>query len=570
MVEEAAATNAAAPVASFGMLDIFTVVLYLVVVTGVGLWMARGQKGNRDFFLGGRNLPWWMVGFSIVATETSALTFIGVPAYLFVSFVRENGGFSAESGNFFFQQLIIGYVLGRLIIAFFIVPYYFRGDVYTPYQLLSRAFGPPARTTASAIQLVAIALGAGVRVFVTAIPLTLVFQVFHPEWTITASIVLIMVAAMIYTSLGGIKAVVWTDMLQYFIFVGGGLFALFYIPSLITGANAAPDGSTGWAAIRQTADMSIINWGFAGEHLRGSGIGERLANIFTGDFNIIMGIFPQTLGIIFALGFDQLNVQRVLACKDAKEGAKAMILSALLIFPQFLLFLLVGAALFTFYQLNGFNFGLEPVNQHGAPSRDAIFPVFILTHVPVVLKGFLIAGILAAAMSSVSSALSAMGSMATMDLFRPLFGSAATPKAELMVARLITVGAGVALGVVAYLSMETTGVMDLAFTLAGLTGGGILGAFLYGLVFKRGSAVPVVCGMASSVFFMLAFNLSMRDPGNPFLGLPWPLYGSLPYINWPWHLTIGITVCLAVIFALRPFYNDHGSRDISRDEAAEG
>jgi len=557
----------AAPVATFGFLDIFVVLVYLVVVTGIGLYMARGQKGKRDFFLGGRDMRWWTVGLSIVATETSALTFIGVPAMLFGGLTYDpEVGFYSPGGNMLFQQLIVGYVIARVLIAIFIVPMYYKGDVYTPYQLLTRAFGKEARYTASIIQFISISLGAGVRVFVTAIPLTLVMRIYFDNWTIAMSIFLILAVALVYTSIGGIKAVVWTDMLQFFIFVGGGLFALFYIPSLLQGVNAAPSGAEGWAAVREVSgdNMRIFASGFH----EGDTIAQKLANVFTGEFNIIMGIFPQTIAILFALGFDQLNVQRVLACRDAKEGSKAMVFSAFLIFPQFLLFLLVGAALLAFYRITDFQFGVPPMNHKGEPITDAIFPVFILDHVPAVLKGFLVAGVLAAAMSSVSSALSAMGSMITMDIYRPLMGKNSNEKSELMLSRVMTLISGILLGIVAYLSMGADNVVDLAFTLASLTAGAILGAFLYGMWVKRGNPWPVVIGMATSVLFILAMNLTMRSPENPFLGLPWPFYGAIPYINWPWHTTIGITVCLLAIFATRPFFKDQRTSGGIHEEGA--
>ncbi len=561
------ATGAVTGGATFGLLDWTVVIAYLAVVLAVGAWAARGQADRRDYFLGGRQLSWWVVGLSILATETSALTFIGVPAIAFGSLAFEDGAFSVTGGSLFFINLIVGYVIGRVLIALYIVPLYFTGDVYTPFQLINRAFGRPARLTGAVLSLVGVALGAGVRVLVTAIPVTVVLQTTLPWWNMTLSIVLIMVAALVYTAAGGIKAVVWTDMIQYFIFVFGGLFALLYIPTLLTGDLAAPSGATGWAALREAAGSHLDWWNpgiLTGEALTAAagpdpGIGAvlraQLAEIFTGPFNLIMGIFPGTIGIILAFGFDQLNVQRVLGCRNVADGRKAMLLSAALIFPQMLLFLLIGAALYAYYSLNGFDFGLPPWDPAtaaeggiGKPRSDFVFPVFIVTEIPALFKGFLIAGILAAAMSSVSSALSAMASIFVVDLYRPFRKAAQSAGEELAFSRLVTVASGVLLGLIAFACMGAEFLLELAFMMAGLTGGAILGAFAFGMILGRAHHIPVIAGMLASFVFMVAYNVLRRNGWND--------------INWPWDATIGMVVFLVVAFALLPAFPNATSRGL--------
>jgi SSS family solute:Na+ symporter len=534
----------AQPQASFELLDWAVVIAYFLIVMGVGFWTSRGQTTKRDYFLGGRNLTWPLVGFSIVATETSALTFIGVPAYAIGQLVaKEGGGFGVVGGNMLFIQLILGYVIGRIIIAWKIVPLYFTGDVYTPFQLLNRAFGPQARRTAALLSLLGGALGAGVRVLVTAIPITVVLQLSWPDWNIWLSVVLIMAFALIYTAIGGIKAVVWTDAIQYFIFIGGGLFALFYIPTLIEG---------GWSTVfdKGAEKMDVFHLGLVGseqvaaKYGEGFGVGTflwaQLAELFAGPFNIFMGIFPQTLGILLAFGFDQMNVQRVLGCKDTREGQKAILFSAALIFPQFILFLMIGVCLYVFYSLNGFDFGtvmpwdpaqVDRATGMGPPKSDYMFPIFMVTHIPVAVKGFLIAGLLAAAMSSVSSALSGMASIAVMDFYRPIFGGG-NDKAELYVSRAATLVAGIALAIIAVASREAVFVLTLAFQMAGLAGGAILGAFLFGMYRKRGHTGPVIAGMIVSFVFMVFYNYFRTKKAIS--------------INWPWDVTIGMTVCISV------------------------
>lgn len=545
----AAATNAGV----FTTLDWGVVVAYIALVMVIGLWFSRGQKTKRDYFLGGRNLSWWAVGFSIVATETSALTFIGIPAMAIGKFAVDKGVFTVAGGSLLFMMVVVGHVIGRIIIATVIVPYYFKGDVYTTYQLLSRAFGQKARYVAAGLSLVGASLSAGVRVYVTSIPVMFAMQSYYPWWGMAESIILIMIFAVIYTAIGGITAVVWTDMMQYFIFVGGGLYALWFIPSLLHGPLAAPSGATGWGAVYEVG-KGTMNWWNSGfltaaqlQEKLGPNPGffaavmEHIKNVFGGDFNIWMGLLAVPPGIVLALGFDQMNVQRVLCCKSAKQGSASVFMSAVLIPPQFLLFLLVGVCLYAFYTINGFDFGnfnpwlpstVDPLTGIGTPKGDFIFPIFIMTHIPEVMKGFLLAAILAAAMSSVSSALSAMASIAIMDFYKPFSRSAHNEKFELMLSRIVTVGAGAVLGVVAWLSKASDRIFDLAFTLGALTAGAILGAFTFGMIKRRCYPGPIIAGMVASFFFMLLFNFILSQ--------------TKIAINWTWHAPIGTLVCLAV------------------------
>ena len=189
--------------------DWAVIVVYLIGIIALGLWLGRGQKTTRDYFLGGRDLPWWGVALSIVATETSALTFIGVPAMLF-----------AEGGNLGFIQIVFGYAIGRILLAIVMVPIYFKKEIYSPYVLIGDAFGSGAHKTAAGLFLIAGTLAAGVRVFVTCIPLQLMLG-----WPVLPTILLFVGLSLVYTAVGGLKAVVWTDAVQLFLFVAGGILA---------------------------------------------------------------------------------------------------------------------------------------------------------------------------------------------------------------------------------------------------------------------------------------------------------------------------------------------------------
>jgi solute:Na+ symporter, SSS family len=539
-------------VGSFSIADMAVVIGYLLAMVFVGIWMSRGQKSTRDYFLGGRDIPWWAVGLAIIATETSALTFIGVPAMAFGAMSRDAAGkLVFGQGSIGFLQIIIGYVIARVIVAVMMVPHYFKGDVYSPYQVLMKNFGKKTRYLASVFFLIGGSMGAGVRIYVTAIPVMILFQVFFPWWNLAYSILLFTVISIIYTYVGGIKAVVWTDVIQFSIFVIGGAFALFYIPTLIEG---------GWGRVmeigRETNRLEWICSGFASEkdaiEAAGGGflsyIVAHLKEIIGGKFNIWMGLIGATIGVMCSHGVDQLNVQRVLTCRNAKEGGKALILSAILIFPMFLMFLFVGVALYAYYSTNGFNFGINPwdpakeiFNEAGKliapypkPKADFIFPIFIITKVPAILKGFLIAGILAAAMSSISGALSALGSVAVMDIYREIDGNRKSEKQYLKLSKLAIIGVSVLLVAIAFLSQYADLVFNLAFTLAGLTSGALLGAVLFAIWYKRCYPGPIIAGMISSVVVMIIIVVSTQ--------------AGMFKMNWPWFTPIGTAVTLIVAY----------------------
>ena len=477
---------------SLAPLDWVVIVAYLAGIIALGVWLGRGQKTTRDYFLGGRDLPWWGVALSIVATETSALTFIGVPAMLF-----------AKGGNLGFIQVVLGFAIGRLVLAAMMVPYYFKNEIYSPFALIGNAFGSGAHKTAAGFFLIAGTLAAGVRVFVTCIPLQLML-----DWDVTSAILLFVGLSLVYTAIGGLKAVVWTDAVQFGLFVVGGLFALFYIPTLIDG---------GWGTAMDTArEGGKLVWLNTDFSLRAP-------------FNIWMGIFGATIFVLFTHGIDQLVAQRVLACRSIVDGRKALVFSAVTILPMMLLFLFVGVLLWAHYQHTPMAIEI-PENVFGKKQTDYAFPIFMLTEAPVGVKGLLLVGIFAAAMSSVSSALSALASVSVMDL--GLGKSAQDDNAKLKLSRKATIFWGIALVGVAYASREVDSVMNTAFALAGLTSGGLLGGVLLALTWKQTDGRPIIIGMASSLAAMLAIK-----------------YGLKEAIHWPWYTAIGcgITLLTAVL-----------------------
>src|SRR5436190_20901391 len=448
--------------------DWAVILLYLFGITALGLWFGKNQQNARDYFLGSRNIPWWGIGFSIVAAETSALTVIGVPAM-------------AYGGNLAFIQMILGYVLARIVLAIVMVPHYFKGAIYSPYQLFANAFGPGARRTAAGFFLVSETLAAGVRVYVASIPVKLILGDrllgFGTGDPILGAILLFVLLSLLYTCIGGVKAVIWTDAVQFGLFMAGGLFTLFYIPTLMEGGatalfvRAAEAGKTHW--FNPEFSLSL-------------------------PFNLWMGVIGGTFVVLSSHGAEQLIVQRVLACKTVADGRKALALSAVVIFPLFFIFLLVGAMLWVFYQTHLFQIPLpEPRPGSGIKANDFIFPIFMMTEVPHILKGFLIVAILSAAMSSVSSALTSLASVSTMDFIKH-FIREGSEEFFLRFSKTSTIAWAAALILIAYLSRHVDFVLNAAFALRGLTSGALVGGLALAVFWRKGNATPVVSGMLTS------------------------------------------------------------------------
>jgi solute:Na+ symporter, SSS family len=495
------------------------IVLYLLGIIGLGLAFGRDQHNTRDYFLGSKNVPWWGIGLSIVAAETSALTIIGVPAM-------------AYGGNIVFIQMIFGYVIARLILAVVLVPHYFKGEIYSPYQLFANTLGPAARQTAGGFFLLSETLAAGVRVYVASIPVKLMLGDkllrFGTGDPILGAILLFVVLSLLYTYVGGVKAVIWTDAVQFGLFLLGGLFALFYIPTLVEGGVAALFGQA--SAAGKLHCLSVVP---------PEGVAWKVF-LLGAPFNIWMGLVGGTVQVLSSHGAEQLIVQRVLACKSVADGRKALVLSAALIFPLFLIFLLVGVMLWVFYQAHPFQIAL-PEPRPGIKANDFVFPIFMMTEVPHLLKGFLIVAILSAAMSSVSSALTSLASVSTMDFVKHLLPR----KSEgffLQFSKVSTVGWAAALILVAYLSRRVDFVLNAAFSLRGLTSGALLGGLILAVFWRQGRARPVVLGMAVSLACMTAIRLLPR--WGPTAGWWSRVVGT--EIFWPWYTLIGTGITLLV------------------------
>src|SRR6185369_324955 len=422
-------------------------------------------------------------------------------------------------------------VLARVVLAIVLVPFYFRGEIYSPYQLFGDSFGPSARQVAEGFFLISETLAAGVRVYLASIPVKLMLGdkclSLGTGDPILGAILLFVVLSLFYTYVGGVKAVIWTDAVQFGLFLLGGIFALCYIPSLIDGGlktvidRAMEGGKLHWLNLSPPPGQPFLKF------------------LLGPPFNFWMGLIGGTVMVMSSHGAEQLIVQRVLACKNVSEGRKALALSAALIFPLFMIFLFTGAMLWVFYQTHPFGIPLpEPRPGSGIKSTDFIFPIFIVTEVPHLLKGFLIVAILSAAMSSVSSALTSLASVSTMDFVKGQHGKR-SEEFYLQFSKGSTVAWAAILILVAYLSREVMFVLNAAFTLRGLTSGALLGGLMLAVFWKNGRAVSVIAGMVAALLVMVGvsqISWSVEVGGKT----------ETQKVFWPWFTLIGVVVTLTV------------------------
>ncbi len=430
---------------SLSTADIAVILAYLVLVTGFGLALARYQVDSRAYFLGNRNMPWWAVCLSVVATETSVLTFIGVPALSY-------------EGDMRFIQLTLGYLAARILLAAFFLPAYLKQDTYTVYGFLSRRFGPRARSYAAGLFFVTQVLGSGVRLYAAALVLATVMEIS----SMVTAIILIAAVTVLYTWAGGISAVIWTDCFQAVIMVGGALLALWLL------AGMFPEGLS---AVLSTAaaEGKLRLWDFS----------LSLTGTYTFWSGLIGGAF---LGMA-SHGTDQVLAQRLLTCRSLADGRRAIVGSALIIIPQFLLFLLVGVLLHYFYLAHP---PLVPLEK-----ADKIFPHFIVHHFPPVAAGLVVAAMFGAAMSTLDSGIQALSASTVMDVIRPLSRSKRPAADYLFLSRGLVVFWGAVLVIVAFFAGGWGPVLETGLKVASFTYGPLLGLFILGF-FTRVSAPRAV------------------------------------------------------------------------------
>ncbi len=480
---------------SLGVPTLVAIAVYLAAINVLGAWLGRGQKDAKDYFLGGHAMPWGAVMASIVATETSALTFLSVPG-------------DAYRSGFTFLQLAFGYLVGRIAVSFILLPGYFHGEITTAYALLERRFGVGARRFTSLIFMVTRVMAASVRLAVPAIPIALILGI--PVW---AAILLLAAATALYTYVGGIKAVIWIDLIQVVVYISGALMALWVLAHSIR---------RGIRRIKRFLEGAMR-----------SGIPVRLLTfqrIFSEPYTLWAGVIGGAVLAMASHGADQLIVQRLLACRGLRDAQKALIGSGVLVILQFTLFLALGVGLFAFY-------GGAPVGPGGFASSDAILPTFIVKSLPPFVSAYLVAGIFSAAMCSESSALNSLASALSLDIVAPLMGKKYVEgKRGLVLGKVLTlfwtlVLAGLAVGFSRL--PQSVPAVQVALGLASVTAGGLLGGFLLALWARKATQTDAMIGIATSAVFMFVLWLGSKG------FVPFPL-GKM--IAWPWYSLLGSTI----------------------------
>jgi solute:Na+ symporter, SSS family len=475
----------------FAVIDYIIVAVYLVSITVIGSIISGKQKTSRDYFLGGKDMSWWSVGFSIVASETSTLTFISIPGLAYKS-------------NMYFLQVAFGYLIGRLLVSVIFIPAYYKGDLETAYDFIGKRFGLSLRKFTSSVFIITRVLASGVRLFATAIPVHIITGLDY-----TTSIFIIGIFTLIYTYLGGLKAVVAMDVVQLFIYLCGAAASMMII------LNHLPNG---WSDVVGLATANGLNK-FEMFNLTSSG---SIVDFLSSPYTLIGGLLGGTFLTMASHGTDQLLVQRLLGCKSRWDSQRALMLDAIVIVLQFAFFLVLGLCLYAFY--NG-----VPFQQLGLKSSDEIFPKFIVENLPTGIAGLVISGVLASAMGSLSSSISSLASSTYLDLFKMTSkGKSIEPGKEIKWSRIFTLIWGIALIGGAMLFRDSNSpVVEIGLKIASFTYGGLLGTFFLGLLFKRTTSTDAFIGFIAGLLSMILI-----------------LYYTK--IDWTWHTLIGCAVTVIV------------------------
>lgn len=475
-------------------LDLAIVAVYVLGMTLVGVWFTRRQKDLKTYFVGGRDVGWFMVLMSIVATETSAVTFLSVPGL----------AYKPEGGDFTFLQLAMGYVVGRCVVAWFLLPLYMRGDLFSAYEVLRQRFNPGVQRVASGLFLLTRTVADGLRLFLTALLLRSALGV-----SFEVAVLLTGIVTVVYTYLGGMKAVIWTDLVQFLIKIAGAILAGVFVLRLLPG---------GWDAYVQAGEAAgkfkVFDWSFDP----------------ASDANVWAGVIGGAVFSMASHGADQLMVQRYLCAKNLSQARLALILSGVTVLVQFVLFLGVGAGFDALRRVGLF----DP----GQAKPDEVFGLFIVAALPTGVKGVLVAAVLAAAMSTLASSLNSSANALVTDFYRPL-RPGRDENHYVRLSRLMTAFWGLAQMAVAIVAWQLggdTSVVKRVLAVAGFTTGLLLGLFVLGTLPRRVPPWAAISGLV--VGFLVVFGVWV--PGQ---------FGS-PILAWPWFAPLGAGTTVGVALLL--------------------
>jgi SSS family solute:Na+ symporter len=516
-------------------IDSGVLLIYFVVIIGIGLYMGRKEENLADFALGGRRIPWWAVLASIIAAETSAGTFFGTPGE----------GFALR--NYTYVQLAFGTILARILVSFIFIKPYYDYKVYSIYEYLTARFGVPTKNAASAVFMFTRVLASGARLYVAAIALVLAYEMItgtrpgqsETLWIYIGSTIAIVLLTAVYTTLGGIKAVVWTDFIQASIMIGSALTALGLLYFAIPG---------GWHKIAE------LHGGFHFSDIITTGLDpaksgwDKWKGMFELEYTIFAGLIGSTFITMATHGTDQDMVQRMLTAPDVRRSRRSLVLSGLADIPIVLTFLSIGILLWAYYQTHP-----EP----NLPKSTEVFCHFILYQMPVGLRGLLIAGIFATAMGSLSTAINALATSFTRDWYEPYINPGSTNEQSLRAVRWATVWFSLLMIVVAsvtsYLVIVYPNLRIIPIVLAvfAYTYGPVLGVFLCGMFTRRrgsnfGNIIAMIIGFLVVAIISNLFNAIAGIFGRVAYTKPdW-----LPAVEFPWWICFGtiVTFCVAILF----------------------
>jgi len=517
-------------------LDFVVIIAYLLGVAVFGIWAGGSQESTDDYFLGSRDLPWWAVCFSVVATETSTLTIVGVPAV-------------AYGGTLTFLQITLGYLAGRILVGIYLLPRYYAGKLQTAYAFLGHRYGDNMQAVASVTFLGTRLLADGVRLFATAIPIKVIATMAGLEVTYFQVILVIGVVTAIYTLVGGIRAVVWMDVVQMLLYVGGALAAIGFL------LGDVPAGW--WGEAVAAGKTNLLNLG----------LDQSFGRWLTQPYTLGTAVVGGAIFSMASHGTDQLIVQRLLACRDEDDSRKALIGSAVVVMVQFALFLGVGLLLWVHY-------GGASVEALGLQRGDEVFPKYIVEGMPPGLSGLILAGIVAAAMSSLSSSLNALASSSVNDLYEHIVGRPLEADRGLFVSRALTLFWGVVfIGFASLFQDNNNPVVELGLSIASFTYGSLLGVFLLGLWHERSREADAIVAFVVTIGVMILVIFGVwhsPSDGWTFVLYPADAYvadANLKGIGWPWYTAIGTAVNLVVgsLLALR---HEHSVAPQVRSEEA--
>jgi solute:Na+ symporter, SSS family len=560
------------------LLDGVIILLYFVAITTIGLYMGRRETSLNDFALGGRRVPWWAVMASIIAAETSAATFLGAPGE----------GYSKKS--LAYVQLVLGLIIGRFIVGHVFLKPYFAYKVYTVYDYLGVRFGPLTKGYVSALFLFMRTLASGTRLFIPALVMVLAYRMFvaggqvdFSQQAVTTvgpylvAIIVLTIVTCLYTAVGGIKAVIWTDVIQACLMFGGALIAIGTLLNHVGGlgevVRAVPQLTTHEGYFLHGFEASAVAQWQARHQLSAMGVWDYVKMILASDYTLFSALIGATLGNMAAFGTDQDMVQRMLTAETHKKARRSLITAAFMDLPIASAFVFIGILLFVYYQ--------QDSTYKPAATAD-VFGSYILNVMPVGIRGLVLAGIFATAMGSFSAALNALATGATNDWYlrwvrgrsEAHYVKAARWFTVLFAVLMIVIAGAFAYAKVTHPDLR---IIPVVLGIAGFILGPMLGVFLIGMFTERrgsdaGNIIAISAGLVATVIAGKLDVMIVNGVASLFgLDGTFQRPAGIPEVSFTWWATIGALVvfCVGVLFRTPARVLESAARHAEAAQTAE-